>query len=308
MSALDAKIDELYRLPLNEFTGARNALAKSLTPDEAKRIKALAKPTVVPWAVNQVYWRARGTYDRLMKSGEKLRAAQIAALEGRAADVRAASDAHRRAVGDAVAEAERLAAPAGAKPGADVLARTFESLSLATGEPEPPGRLTGALQPAGFEALTGITPQPQPAALRVVGRTHGSASAPVGAGSAPTRAGTRAAPTNTGVGADPRVDPGRTNAQTKAREAAEAKRAADEARRAAAEQKKHEAAVKDAEAELARVEGAERQAREVWERAHDALLDARRRLAELKARHRNRKSEIENLKSEISRRTRFRSS
>ena len=292
MSALDAKIDELYRLPLNEFTGARNALAKSLTADEAKRIKALAKPTVVPWAVNQVYWRARGTYDRLMKSGEKLRAAQIAALEGRAADVRAASDAHRRAVGDAVAEAERLAAPAGAKPGADALARTFESLSLATGEPEPPGRLTDALQPAGFEALTGITPRS--AVLRVVGRTHGSASTPVGAGSAPTRAGTRAAPTNTGVGvgADPRVDPGRTNAQTKAREAAEAKRAADEARHAAAEQKKHEAAVKDAEAELARVEGAERQAREAWERAHDALLDARRRLAELKARHRNRKSEI----------------
>ena len=44
-----------------------------------------------------------------MKSGEKLRAAQIAALEGRAADVRAAGDAHRRAIGEAVAEAERLA-------------------------------------------------------------------------------------------------------------------------------------------------------------------------------------------------------
>ena len=90
VSALDAKIDDLYRLPLGEFTGARNALAKSLSKDDAKLVKALEKPTVVPWAVNQVYWRARSTYDRLMKSGEKLRAAQIAALEGRAADVRAA--------------------------------------------------------------------------------------------------------------------------------------------------------------------------------------------------------------------------
>jgi len=80
VSALDAKIDDLYRLPLSEFTGARNALAKTLTGDEAKRVRALEKPTVVPWAVNQVYWRARSTYDRLMKSGEKLRAAQIAAL------------------------------------------------------------------------------------------------------------------------------------------------------------------------------------------------------------------------------------
>ncbi len=36
MSALDAKIDDLYRLPLSEFTGARNALAKTLKGDERK--------------------------------------------------------------------------------------------------------------------------------------------------------------------------------------------------------------------------------------------------------------------------------
>ena len=61
MSALDAKIDDLYKLPLGEFTGARNTLAKSLSKDEAKLVKALEKPTGVPWAVNQVYWRARST-------------------------------------------------------------------------------------------------------------------------------------------------------------------------------------------------------------------------------------------------------
>ena len=153
MSALDAKIDDLYRLPLGEFTGTRNALAKSLSGAEAKRVKALPKPTVVPWAVNQVYWRARATYDRLMKSGEKLRAAQIAALEGRNADVRAAGDAHRRAIGEAVAEAERLSVASGAKPGTDALARTFEALSLATTASETPGRLTETLQPAGFVRL-----------------------------------------------------------------------------------------------------------------------------------------------------------
>jgi hypothetical protein len=158
VSALDAKIDDLYKLPPAEFTGARNALAKTLTKDEARLVKALEKPTVVPWAVNQVYWRARSTYDRLMKIGEKLRSAQIAALEGRSADVRAAGDAHRRAIGEAVAEAERLSAAAGAKPGADALARTFESLSLATTPPAQPGRLTDALQPAGFEALLGVNP------------------------------------------------------------------------------------------------------------------------------------------------------
>ena len=156
MSALDATINDLYQLPPSEFTGARNALAKTLTGAEATQVRALAKPTVVPWAVNQVYWRARGTYDAVMKGGEALRAAQIAALEGRDADVRGAGEIHRRAIAGAVGEATRLATPTGVKPDADALARTFESLSLASRAPESPGRLTSAIEPAGFEALVGV--------------------------------------------------------------------------------------------------------------------------------------------------------
>src|SRR5262249_9778552 len=55
-------------------------------------------------------------------------------------------------------EATRLATAAGSSPNADEVARTFEALSLAVEPPEPPGRLTRALQPAGFEALAGMTP------------------------------------------------------------------------------------------------------------------------------------------------------
>ena len=95
----------------------------------------------------------------MLKAGERLRKTQISALEGRSADVRAAGDAHRHAIADAVREAERLAAAAGLQPGADALARTFETLSLAAEPPEAPGRLTQALQPAGFEALSGLTPR-----------------------------------------------------------------------------------------------------------------------------------------------------
>ena len=260
MSALDAKIDDLYKLPLGEFTGARNALAKSLSKDEAKIIKALEKPTVVPWAVNQVYWRARSTYDRLMKSGEKLRTAQIAALEGRAADVRAAGESHRRAIADAVAEGERLSAEAGAKPGADALARTFESLSLATSAPKAPGRLTDALQPAGFEALAGL------ANLEL--KTQNSK--PPTLGLAPKNVERRT------------TNPERRTPNVEPRTSAAAKAAALAAEKEAAEKKKHEAAVKAAEAELARVDAAERKAREVWERAHDDLLAARQALTELR--------------------------
>jgi len=264
VSALDAKIDDLYKLPLGEFTGARNALAKSLSKDEAKLVKALEKPTVVPWAVNQVYWRARSTYDRLMKSGERLRTAQIAALEGRAADVRAAGEAHRRAITDAVAEGERLSAEAGAKPGADALARTFESLSLATTAPKAPGRLTDALQPAGFEALAGLA--------NLERKTQNSK--PPALGLAPKNAEPRTA---NGERRTPNAEP-RTTAAAKAAALA----AEREAAREAAERKKHEAAVKAAEAELARVDAAERKARETWERAHDDLLAARQALTDLR--------------------------
>jgi hypothetical protein len=269
VSAPDAKIDELYRLPLAEFTSARNALAKSLSKEDAKIVKALEKPTVVPWAVNQVYWRARATYDRLMKSGEKLRSTQIAALEGRSADVRAASEAHRRAITEAVAEAERLASASGAKPGADPLARTFESLSLATSAPGQPGRLTDALQPAGFEALAGLG--------NLELRTQKSELKPRKLELAPAKV--ERGTSNT----EPRTVNGERRTPNDERHARAAAKAAEkEAARAAAEQKKHEAAVKDAEARLERVQTAERSARETWERAHDDLLAARQALTDLR--------------------------
>src|SRR6185369_41533 len=96
VSAADKKIDELYQQPLADFTGARNARAKTLSGADAQRVKALPKPTVVAWAANQVYWPARALYDAVMKSGERVRKAQIAALQGKAADIRAANDDHRR--------------------------------------------------------------------------------------------------------------------------------------------------------------------------------------------------------------------
>jgi len=158
VSALESSIDELYQKPPGEFTAARNALAKTLSGADAARVRKLAKPAVVPFAVNLLYWHARATYDRLRKAGEKLRAAQIATLKGKPADVRGASEAHRKAIAEAASAAQKLAQAAAASPDPNVLAQTLEALSLAGDEPETPGRLTTALQPAGFEAL-GAVPQ-----------------------------------------------------------------------------------------------------------------------------------------------------
>ena len=79
-ATLDPKIDDLYKVPLEEFTVARAALAKTLKGADAHLVKRLQKPTIVPWAANQVYWKARDTYDKVRTSGEQLRRAQIAAL------------------------------------------------------------------------------------------------------------------------------------------------------------------------------------------------------------------------------------
>ena len=155
-SSLESDVDDLYRGPLADFVGARAALAKTLSGADAQRVRKLPKPTLVPWAVNQVYWHARPVYDRLMKSGERLRETQVAALEGRKADVRGATEAHRSAMAEAVQQAERLAAAVGSHPPPDALMRTFEALSVGQGADGPPGRLTKPLQPAGFEALAGV--------------------------------------------------------------------------------------------------------------------------------------------------------
>ena len=249
MSALDARIDELYQQPPNEFTAARNALAKTLNGADAARVRALPKPTVVPWVVNQVYWRARGVFDRLRKSGERLRAAQIAALKGRSADLRGATEAHRQAIAEAAAQAVRIAQTASVHPGADELTRTLEALSLAPDMPEPPGRLTRPLRPAGFEALTGVTPVVVPAQK------------------APQHA--------------------KREQETAKRQEAVAKRQEDDdKRREAADARRAAAELAKAEAVLDRAQAAETRARIAWERAKRDVESAERGVARARERAR----------------------
>jgi hypothetical protein len=178
-TALDTRIDELYTLPLAEFTARRNALAKTLKGEDAARVKRLEKPSLVPWTVNQLYWQERRTYDRLMASGRALRAAQIGALTGTSADLRQATADHRATLSAALATAVQLAAQAGVRVQSEPLSRMLEALSLAPDRSNTPGRFTDVLQPAGFEALAGVTPIVTPgvrSSLKAV--PHPSTAAP----------------------------------------------------------------------------------------------------------------------------------
>src|SRR5262249_12241086 len=77
---LDDEVDSLFKLPLSEFTDARNNLAAQLKrdgrADDASFVKALAKPSISAWAVNQLHWNHRAAFDRLIAAGQRIRQAQ----------------------------------------------------------------------------------------------------------------------------------------------------------------------------------------------------------------------------------------
>jgi len=76
--------EELYGLPLEEFTPARDALAKELKAagrkDEAAQVKALRKPSLAAWALNRAARDHPDAIDRLREAGADLRDAQNAVL------------------------------------------------------------------------------------------------------------------------------------------------------------------------------------------------------------------------------------
>jgi hypothetical protein len=71
------EVDELYRAPYGEFIARRDALAKSLRKDgkreEAGAVKALRKPALSAWALNQL---PREAIDELLAAGAALRQAR----------------------------------------------------------------------------------------------------------------------------------------------------------------------------------------------------------------------------------------
>lgn len=159
-AALEGRIDELYQLSLDEFTSARNALAKD-SGDAG--IKKLMKPNVAAWAVNQLYWRERKLYDEVIKTSGQLRTAHKQLLAGKAADVRAAEVFHKEALRKAKDAIRRMLEEAGHKGADAVMMPITETLdALPTADPE--GRLTKPLRRTGFEALQGVTIAARPKA------------------------------------------------------------------------------------------------------------------------------------------------
>jgi hypothetical protein len=155
---METKLDELYQLPLEEFTKARNALAKTLSSDAKRVVASLAKPTVPLWAINQLYWKDRSTYKALIDAAEKLRAAHRAVLGGKKVDLRKPDEIHRAALGRAESKAVSLLERAAGRV-TDPVRETIRRALAALPSDEQAGRLTREPGPAGFSLLAGVKPR-----------------------------------------------------------------------------------------------------------------------------------------------------
>ena len=164
---LEGDLDGLFKLPLAEFTAARNALATQLKKggraSDAEFVKTLAKPPVSAWAVNQLYWQHRTAFEKLLSAGERFRQAQTSRLTRKVADMRVALDARRDALAQLSDLAAELLRDAGHNPSLDTIRRvttTLEAMSAYGSLPDGPrpGRLTEDVDPPGFETLASFVP------------------------------------------------------------------------------------------------------------------------------------------------------
>jgi len=162
---LDDEIDALFRLPLAEFTSARNALASRLKKDgranDAERVKLLTKPSISAWTVNQLYWEQREAFDELMAIGKRFRSGPTSRSTNKAANMRDSLDARREALANLSDLATELLTDAGHSPTPDTIRRittTLEALSAYAllGDGPVPGRLTNDVDPPSFESLASL--------------------------------------------------------------------------------------------------------------------------------------------------------
>ena len=284
-----ADVDHLFDLPLDRFVAGRDTLARELKKagdgGAAADVKALRKPTLSAWAVNQAVRQDPELADDLLDAAAVLREAQRQAMAGdEATDLREATRRHRAIVVELAKAAAALARGGGSV--AERITSTIRATaaSEAAAEAVRAGMLTADLDPSGFGDVSGLEAVSAPAERP---RKAATAAAPTkqrrvpGARSPSNEtAAETATPRRTGAGTEGQKE--RRAAADAARAAEleeEAERAETEASLAEAEHDRLEEIAADAEvvAKAARTEasGASRAAAE----ARTAADGAKRRAA-----------------------------
>lgn len=212
MAELEDVAAELYGLPLDEFTAARDERAKELRADgertAATAVRALRRPSTAAWAVNQLVRARREEVEQVLDLGAALREAQ-AALAGD--ELRALRKQQQQLVAAVVRQTRAVARERGQRLSDTVQREVEATLKAAMADVDAAaavrsGLLLRSLENTGFTSvdLDGAVALPEvlPAhggrpQLRVVRdeEAEGDATADGGSGRARTRAaGGRKAP------------------------------------------------------------------------------------------------------------------
>ena len=149
--------DELYALPQEEFTPARDAKVRELKADKelAAAVKKLKKPSVAAWVVNLFVRREPDQVDQVIGVGQALREAQEG-MDG--AELRALTRQRRQLTSAVTQQARSLARDEGVKVTGAVSDQVEATLTAAMLDPEcaravRSGLLTAALSATGVDAV-----------------------------------------------------------------------------------------------------------------------------------------------------------
>lgn len=165
--------DSLYALPLEEFTGAREALAKQLKsgpeadPELAARVQGLRKPSRAAWVLNLLVRREAGQVAEILGVAEALREAQ-SIMDGE--QLRALTKQRRQLTTAVTARARSLAAESGVPVSgavSDQIEATLTAALLDAGAARAlrSGLLVQPLAPLGFAESDAVAAVAVPEAL-----------------------------------------------------------------------------------------------------------------------------------------------
>jgi hypothetical protein len=154
---MSSPVDELYGLPLEEFTEARNRLVRELQDrgdkESANQVRSLRKPSLAAWTVNQLARRHQDELKELMDLRDKL-------SSGDASGFRSASTEQRKLVASLTDHARPILEESGHPASRSTMDAISKTLLAGGTETERDlilsGLLTRELAPSGFEGLPGL--------------------------------------------------------------------------------------------------------------------------------------------------------
>jgi hypothetical protein len=166
----ERSLQQLYQLPPERFTAARNQLAKELSAEGsrelASRVRAANRPTVAIWALNRIAREFPEELQALLDAGDRIRAAQASAVRGNrqgAGELRQASHDLQSKLAALIARGAEAIQGLGRAPSASVLGKieaTLRAAALNPGEGRQllkEGILDRELQHAGFPGSAEIS-------------------------------------------------------------------------------------------------------------------------------------------------------